>query len=245
MLKQFTKSLFNNLSKTNNNTKQQVTKKLTPSITIYHNNQSILSNNLLKNLESYSLLPCTEYKQSFNNSNNNTFYNTIKSSVLPTSSKSTTNLSSSTSDNSSKFNVDIKIESTLSKDDYDFILKNCLDIHPENNLIMLKLLLKPNDQLLLTDSKNSNKLLKNFELLEKLYNYENFKNLKLNSPLIIDYQNKLLGNCNSSFNRIIVNYLNCGIQNISLLNHQNQSTSKEKDNDLFVANTNNVQFVSS
>ncbi|KAI5959942.1 uncharacterized protein KGF55_005174 [Candida pseudojiufengensis] len=264
MLKQFTNTLINIAKSNKQQLKQQQNKLNKPFITIYHNNQSIVSHNLLKNLESYSLLPCTQYKQqqfinpnNYHNNNENS-YETIKSSFLPTSnanslssSSSTTSSSSSKDKNSLKFNIEIKNNSNLSKDDYDFIVKNCLDIHPENNLIMLKLLTNTtiDNQLQSSPQQQSpQKLLKNFELLDKLYNYENFINLKLNQPLIIDYQNKLLGNCDSSFNRIIINYLNCGIQNLSLFNHNNTTTNnykRSKNNDglsIGNSNSNSVQL---
>ncbi|KAL6450534.1 hypothetical protein SBY92_004741 [Candida maltosa Xu316] len=103
-------------------------------------------------------------------------------------------------------NLNVETNSKLSKDDYDFIINECLSIHPDNKSIMLQLF-------------NSNlnfdklKLLKSFDLHDSIYDYNNLsKNTNENSPLIIDYNHNLIANDEKSIDRILVHYLTCGIQ---------------------------------
>ncbi|KAI3404600.2 hypothetical protein KGF56_002595 [Candida oxycetoniae] len=115
-----------------------------------------------------------------------------------------------------KFQIDLKTNQQLSVEDYDFIMEH-LDIHPENKSIMLRLLLQ-SDQ----PGATRKQLLQQFELHEQLQDYNNLikvsstNNKQPQLPLIIDYRNKLIANDASSFNRIMANYLRCGIQNIAI-----------------------------
>ncbi|RLV92917.1 hypothetical protein JA1_002841 [Spathaspora sp. JA1] len=188
------------------------------SITIYHNTNSLLSHNLLSKLSSYSVLPCTVHR--FKDSHQTiTSYTTEK--PLPSSADYSQSPIA-------KFEVDVKFNQGLCKDDYDFIMNECVDIHPDNQSIMLQMLYGIN-----TDKR---KLIKSFDLHDELYNnFDRVSQLSRdNFPLIIDYNNKLIANDEASFDRIMVNYLSCGIQNASKVNlGSSTSGSRGNNNTLF------------
>lgn len=91
-----------------------------------------------------------------------------------------------------KFAMDVKTNEPLSFHDYKFIINECLDMHPKNKSI-LRDLLKTNDPHLGEFGKLANGPIEQY-------------------PIIIDYNNKLLANDETSFDRIMQNYLLCGIQ---------------------------------
>ncbi|EGW29877.1 uncharacterized protein SPAPADRAFT_63497 [Spathaspora passalidarum NRRL Y-27907] len=193
------KSIFQSIKPMiiNGATRSGVTVTATPatSITIYHNTNSLLSHNLLSKLSSYSVLPCTVHR--------------FKDSHQTITSYTTDKVSSSNGQAPiAKFDVDVKFNQGLSKTDYDFIMNECVDIHPDNQSIML--------QLLYGVSHDKRKLIKSFDLHDELYsNFDRVSQLsRENGPLIIDYNNKLIANDEASFDRIMVNYLSCGIQNV-------------------------------
>ncbi|CAK9442372.1 uncharacterized protein LODBEIA_P61150 [Lodderomyces beijingensis] len=187
------------------------------SITIYHNQNSVASLQLLNKLASFSVVPCTKHKHEDTLKGHGDLSASAKSNGSGSIRKNqrAKNLSSA------KFDIDIRSNEQLTKQDYDFIMEHCLDIHPDNHSIML--------QLLCNCGSSKKKLLKDFNLHEQLYNYDNIinKNKSRRSahadvdvddsrslPLIIDYQNKLLANDDASFDRIMANYLSCGIQSV-------------------------------
>lgn len=151
----FFRSIINNALKstskhiTTNSATNTVSGATKSSITVYHNTNSLLSHNLLSRLSSYSLLPCTKHKQ-----------DDLSIPSLTT-----------------KFDIDVKFNQSLSMNDSKFINDQCIDIHPNNNSILNQL-----------------------------------KDKNQHFPLIIDYNNKLVANDEESFNRIMMNYLSCGIQ---------------------------------
>ncbi|KAK6199942.1 uncharacterized protein RJT21DRAFT_37755 [Scheffersomyces amazonensis] len=116
-----------------------------------------------------------------------------------------------------KFSIDLKLNQSLTNDDYEFIKSECIDIHPDNRSILMQIILGDNQTSTATvksdDSRgniaNKHRILKNFNNLPDSPNFHNDKNVSL----IIDYQNKLIANDEQSFDRIMVNYLSCGIQN--------------------------------
>lgn len=98
------------------------------------------------------------------------------------------------SSNNSRF--DLSLESgQLSFNDFKFIINECLDIHPNNKSILR--------DLLHNDAK--------FCILE----YQKIATPSSQFPIIIDYENKLIANDEKSFDRILANYLSCGIQHLT------------------------------
>ncbi|KAI5958756.1 hypothetical protein CANMA_004173 [Candida margitis] len=169
--------------------------KLTPSLTMYHNSNSILSLNLLNQLTSYSLLPCTHDK----------IYQPKPHNGLSTSK-------SKPNETNRKFYLNIKESIGLTKEDHKFIIDQCLDIHPDNTRVMIQSVSN-------VDFKKLSKQ-ERFNLVEQLQDYDylvsNLNNDSTRSmPLIIDYKHKLLANDDVSFNRIMANYLSCGIQSVA------------------------------
>jgi len=185
MFKSYIRSISNNLMRSSQVTSTAL--KPSTSITIYHNTNSLLSNSLLAKLNNYSELPCTLHKYKDSKSNQVTYNTTITS-------------------NRAKFNVDLKLNQQLSQQDFDFMVGECVDIHPDNRSILIQLLL--NDS-----SKQKSKLLKNFDLHDQQVNFDAVKHNTKKFPIIIDYTNKLIANDETSFDRIISNYISCGIQN--------------------------------
>lgn len=107
-----------------------------------------------------------------------------------------------------KFNINVK-EEQLSFDDYQFIVDECLDMHPDNRRIA-SLLFKNGEF-----TKYCNLSLQDFNKICKI-------NLT-KSSLVIDYANKLVANDEATFDRIMANYLSCGIQQSSNGNIRNIS----------------------
>lgn len=162
------------------------------SIAIYHNTNSLLSNSLLSKLSNYSELPCTLHK-----------YKDAKSDKILYNTTLTAN--------KHKFNIDLKLNQTLSKKDFKFIIDECVDIHPDNRSILIQLLMNDASS---NAAVNKSKLIKNFNIHdEKVVSYDTVKNNTIKFPIIIDYNNKLIANDETSFDRIMSNYSACGIQN--------------------------------
>lgn len=117
----------------------------------------------------------------------------------------------------------------LSKSDYNFIIDECLSMHPDNKSIMLEIF-HPNKQFL-----GKSNLLRDFSLHDLIYDYNNLSKDKNQLPLIIDFNNKLIANDDATIDRILVNYLTCGIQNTTNTKPPSSSSSssaKTKYNDL-------------
>ncbi|CUM65058.1 uncharacterized protein PRCAT00002680001 [Priceomyces carsonii] len=115
-----------------------------------------------------------------------------------------------------KFQVNIKINKGLSYQDYLFIMNECLDIHPDNKQILQRLMK-------LNKSYDMNVLSR--ESFEKL-----LQGITLSEPLVIDYKNNLIANDEKTFDRIMANYLSCGIQhsyNVNNLNPTGRTTSSQ------------------
>ena len=84
-----------------------------------------MSHNLLKQLTSYSLLPCTQdkiYQETTHMNNNTNKFKGVASSKSESSGKSP------------KFYVNVKENTGLTKQDHQFIIDQCLNIHPDNFL---------------------------------------------------------------------------------------------------------------
>ena len=151
-------------------------------ITIYHNPSCNQAAQLLQKLNNYAALPCTANKYSGN---------TIGALLL------------------SKFNIDVKSSQHLSFEDYQFIVDECLDIHPDNKIIASKLFKEGQvDKYLHLSAQDFVKLCK--DAMSK-------------STVIIDYSNRLIANDEATFDRIMANYLSCGIQHSSNGNIRNIS----------------------
>ncbi|KAI5965026.1 hypothetical protein KGF57_000819 [Candida theae] len=191
--------------------------RISPSLTMYHNNTSILSHNLLKQLTSYSILPCTQdkiYQQGGHGGSNKT-----GKGIKSFNSKGSGG--NKLSEANQKFYLDVKENMGLTRDDHKFIIEQCLDIHPDNTRVIIQSVSN-------VDFKKLSKQDK-FDIVEQLQDYDKFLSTLTNNqdveassqgvlramPLIIDYKHKLLANDDVSFNRIMANYLSCGIQSVA------------------------------
>ncbi|KAK6460873.1 hypothetical protein DFJ63DRAFT_314675 [Scheffersomyces coipomensis] len=145
------------------------------------------------------------------------------------------------SDLPNKFSIDLKLNQSLSNQDYDFIKDECVDIHPDNRSILMQIMNIKHDQ--------KQNMVQNFHQLPESPNFNNNNNK--NISLIIDYKNKLIANDEASFDRIMVNYLSCGIQNFqrtkpvsnysSFMNNNgnNNKNDKNQNNSYMTAQSNN------
>ena len=170
-----------------------------------------MSHNLLKQLTSYSLLPCTQdkiYQETTHMNNNTNKFKGVASSKSESSGKSP------------KFYVNVKENTGLTKQDHQFIIDQCLNIHPDNTRVIIQSVSN-------IDFKKLSKQEK-LKLVEQLQDYDklvaivnsgssvsNTTTSTRSMPLIIDYRHKLLANDDVSFNRIMANYLSCGIQSVA------------------------------
>ncbi|RCK65417.1 hypothetical protein Cantr_01050 [Candida viswanathii] len=121
--------------------------------------------------------------------------------------------------------LDINVHNNehLSQNDYNFIIDECLSIHPDNKSIMLQIFHPHKKQLCKT------KLLKDFSLHDLIYDYKNLAHDGGHHlPLIIDFNNKLIANDDATIDRILVNYLTCGIQNTTNTRPPSKLDGKKK-----------------
>lgn len=209
-----------------------LTSKVIPSVTIYHNNNSILSHNLLKQLTSYSLLPCTRDR----------IYQQGAHSDTSVKNKGVKPLRRKSSEDHQKFNLDVKENLGLTREDHQFIIEQCLDIHPDNTRVMIQSVSN-------ADFKKLSKKEK-LGIIEQLQDYDtlvhalnNDPSLTRSMPLIIDYKHKLLANDDVSFNRIMANYLSCGIQSVARSGNNLALNVKDGDRDVSFTNTNSPGVV--
>lgn len=224
MITRFTNSIKPYL-KSSSSTLTSTAGRISPSLTMYHNNNSILSHNLLKQLTSYSLLPCTQdkiYQQTAQANNIN------KTKGVKTSK-------SKSSEGNQKFYLDVKENAGLTREDHKFIIDQCLDIHPDNTRVIIQSVSN-------VDFKKLSKQEK-FNLIEQLQDYDKLLGISNNEstrlmPLIIDYKHKLLANDDVSFNRIMANYLSCGIQSVARSGNNLALNIGDADRKITYINTN-------
>ncbi|WLF81533.1 hypothetical protein PVL30_005331 [Lodderomyces elongisporus] len=178
---------------------KQATSSIKPvSITIYHNPNSLTSHNLLNKLVTYSKSETASTTSTTSTTRN---FDAATLTSIPRLRPSV------------KFNVNVIANQPIAKDHFDYIMSN-LDYHPDNHAIML--------QLLGNNGLTNSQLLKKFDLHHNL-NFENVvKSMKSHQsangssigPLIIDHKHHLLANDFKSFDRMMANYLSCGMQNV-------------------------------
>ena len=125
----------------------------------------------------------------------------------------------------------------LSQQDYNFIIDECLSMHPDNKSIMLQLFHPSIQQVC------KSQLIRDFSLHDLIYDYNNLSNVNSNNtngnqlPLIIDFNSKLIANDDATIDRILVNYLTCGIQ--STTNTKPPSNTNTNTNTNITTNTTN------
>ena len=178
----------------------------TNTITIFHDTNSKLSHHLLGKLTGYSQLPNT-----FHRANGAGWFQKAGAhgqSISPAGIMS------------NKFNLELKMNLIPSYQDYYFIHEHCTDIHPDNCTSFEKkfpLLFELQNITLcnLTAAKhNKQKRFINdlLVLLQDEYNDLAAQKSFFKAPLIIDWSNNLIAGDDKGLDRIMANYLACGIQ---------------------------------
>lgn len=113
-----------------------------------------------------------------------------------------------------KFQINLKENKLPTFEDYEFIHQNCLGIHPGNLGSFQKLFPRIT---------GSSRFAGDLEFLdESEYNKVLLSNKSrfFKPPLIIDHSNFLIANDDAGLDRIMANYLSCGIQD----SHKNLNT---------------------
>lgn len=160
---------------------------------------SIISPKSTTSLSTSSLKPLTVYHNS----------NLLVSHQLVAKLNNFNSTTDSPTNNKITFNL--KTNEQLSESDYKFIIDECLYIHPDNKSILLQIFHNKYHM-------DKKKLIKDFTLHDSIFEYNNLINNNKSYPLIIDYNHCLIANDDASFDRIMMNYLTCGIQNTTSSN---------------------------
>lgn len=175
-------------------------------ITMFHDTNSKLSHHLLGKLTGYSKLPDTFHKH-----NGQGWF---KKAAAHPEGPSPEGIMSN------KFNLELKMDQTPLYQDYYFINEHCTDIHPDNGTSFEKkfpvLFELQNITLCNQTATKLNKqkrFINDLQLLlqdeyYRLATRENF----FKAPLIIDWSNNLIAGDDKGLDRIMANYLACGIQ---------------------------------
>ncbi|CUM55502.1 uncharacterized protein AC631_03117 [Debaryomyces fabryi] len=218
----------------------------TNTITIFHDSNSKLSHHLLGKLTGYSQLP-------------NTFHRTNGVGWFQNASAHRQSASPA-GIISNKFNLELKMNQTPSYQDYYFIHEHCTDIHPDNCTSFEKkfpFLFELQNITLCNQTATKQNKQKRFIndlqlLLQEDYNQFSEQKNFFKAPLIIDWSNNLIAGDDKGLDRIMANYLACGIQD----SHKNvlhedslveaeiieEKTSSGGDNDHTDNNANNAGY---
>lgn len=176
-------------------------------ITIFHDTNSKMSHHLLSKLTEYSKLPTTFQKYNaqgwFSRAHN-------KSVMLQAAGGS----------QSSKFTVELKFDQTPSYQDYFFIHEHCIGMHPGNGASFERKfpqLFELQNVTLCNENATRVKKQRNFiddlaVLLHHEYASLAAEEKFFKAPLIIDWSNNLIADDDKGLDRIMANYLSCGIQ---------------------------------
>lgn len=199
-------------------------------ITMFHDTNSKLSHHLLNKLTDYSKLPNT-----FRNEGAQGWFRSGRVQGMGMVSN--------------KFNLELKQDQTPSYLDYYFIHEHCTDIHPDNCISFEKkfpFLFELQNITLCNQTATRDKKQKLFKNDLLVLEQDEYETLSLEdnffkAPLIIDWANNLIAGDDKGLDRIMANYLACGIQDshknvlsedcYGLVDESVTKTSISRDND--------------
>lgn len=172
-------------------------------ITMFHDTNSKLSHHLLNKLTNYSKLPNTSHRDIAQG-----WFRKGRAQAMGTGMVS------------SKFNLELKHDETPSYLDYYFIHEHCTDIHPDNCISFEKMfpfLFELQNITLCNQTATRDKKQKRFKNDLLVLHQDEYETLSMEenffkAPLIIDWANNLIAGDDKGLDRIMANYLACGIQ---------------------------------